>query len=148
MVCVRSLARASRSARLQRARTTAPAGLKRLTSPAKEPEPSSGGRLTDAPAAANLPCALDDGRLQRKSSAWSPYPPLTVADLPEQVLAGGRERRRGGGFDPAGRMLEEVERELIEATLRLTAGNREKAAKLMGIGERTLYLRLEHDHLD
>ncbi|MEO0064043.1 MAG: hypothetical protein RLZZ377_469 [Chloroflexota bacterium] len=68
-------ARASRSARLQRARTTAPASLKRLTSPTREPEPSSGGRLTDAPAAANLPCALDDGRLQRKSSAWSSYPP-------------------------------------------------------------------------
>ena len=27
--------------------------------------------MADAPAAANLPCALDDGRLQRKSSAWS-----------------------------------------------------------------------------
>jgi two-component system response regulator HydG len=37
---------------------------------------------------------------------------------------------------------------LIEATLRLTAGNREKAAKLMGIGERTLYRRLKHYHLD
>ena len=74
VVCVRSPARASRSARLQRARTTAPAGLKRLTSPTKEPEPSSGAHLADAPAAANLPCALDDGRLQRKSSAWSPYP--------------------------------------------------------------------------
>jgi two-component system response regulator HydG len=73
---------------------------------------------------------------------------LTVADLPEQVLAGAREPRRGGGFELAGRTLEEVERELIEATLRLTAGNREKAAKLMGIGERTLYRRLKHYHLD
>ena len=104
--------------------------------------------MTDAPAAANLPCALDDGRLQRKSSAWSSYPPLTVADLPEQVLAGARERRRGGGFDLASRMLEEAGRELIEATLRLTAGNREKAAKLMGIGKRTLYRRLKYNHLD
>jgi hypothetical protein len=78
-VCVRSLARASTSARIQRACTTAPAGLKRLTSPTKEPEPSSGGHLTDAPASANLPCALGDGRLQRKSSAWSSYPPWRSA---------------------------------------------------------------------
>ena len=31
----------------------------------------------------------------------------------------------------------------IRETLRLTAGNREQAAKLLGIGERTLYRKLK-----
>src|SRR5205814_6780192 len=38
-----------------------------------------------------------------------------------------------------GRPLAEVERYYIEKTLERTAGNREEAAKLLGIGERTLY---------
>jgi two-component system response regulator HydG len=38
-----------------------------------------------------------------------------------------------------GRPLIEVERYFIEKTLELTAGNREEAAKKLGIGERTLY---------
>jgi len=33
--------------------------------------------LTDRPAAANLPIAVDDGRLRRKSSAWNSYPRLS-----------------------------------------------------------------------
>ena len=38
------------------------------------PDLGSGGDLTDRPAAANLPCAVDDGRLRRKSSAWMSHP--------------------------------------------------------------------------
>ena len=30
--------------------------------------------MTDRPAAANLPLAIDDGRLRRKPSAWNSYP--------------------------------------------------------------------------
>ncbi len=46
----------------------------------------------------------------------------------------------GGGADSlVGRPLTEVERYYIEKTLELTAGNREEAAKRLGIGERTLY---------
>ncbi|MDD3469887.1 MAG: sigma-54 dependent transcriptional regulator [Thermoguttaceae bacterium] len=41
-----------------------------------------------------------------------------------------------------GRPIAELERHFIEATLRFTAGNREEAAKLLGIGERTLYRKL------
>jgi two-component system response regulator HydG len=36
-----------------------------------------------------------------------------------------------------------VERDLIEANLRLCAGNREKAAKILCIGERTLYRKIK-----
>jgi two-component system response regulator HydG len=38
-----------------------------------------------------------------------------------------------------GRPLKEIERHYIEKTLEMTQGNREEAAKLLGIGERTLY---------
>jgi two-component system response regulator HydG len=48
----------------------------------------------------------------------------------------------GGTTSPAslvGRPLNEVERYYIEETLRLTDGNRVEAARMLGIGERTLY---------
>gem|GEM_PF-1075151 len=65
----------SRPGRIQNARTTAPARVERLASPAPRPDLGSGGDLTDRPAAANLPCAVNDGRLRRRSSAWNSYPP-------------------------------------------------------------------------
>ena len=37
----------------------------------------------------------------------------------------------------------EAERELIRNTLKLTNGNREQAAKILGIGERTLYRKIK-----
>jgi len=43
----------------------------------------------------------------------------------------------------AGRLLEEIEREAIVQTLELTGGNREETAARLGIGERTLYRKLE-----
>ncbi len=72
---------------------------------------------------------------------------LRESDLPDSLRAAARAPKRGG-VELAGRTLEEVERELIEATLELTGGNREKAAQLMGIGERTLYRRLKHYQLE
>jgi two-component system response regulator HydG len=47
--------------------------------------------------------------------------------------------RAGAGPNLVGRPLCEVERYYIEQTLELTGGNREEAAKRLGIGERTLY---------
>jgi DNA-binding NtrC family response regulator len=38
--------------------------------------------------------------------------------------------------------MEDMEKELIEKTLRETHGNRRKAAKILGIGERTLYRKI------
>jgi two-component system response regulator HydG len=46
-----------------------------------------------------------------------------------------------------GRPLEEVERIFITETLRLTGGNREQAAELLGIGERTLYRKIKEYQL-
>ncbi|MFQ3593090.1 MAG: sigma-54 dependent transcriptional regulator [Gemmataceae bacterium] len=42
-----------------------------------------------------------------------------------------------------GRPLEEVERFYIEEALKLTDGNREEAATMLGIGERTLYRKIQ-----
>ncbi len=43
----------------------------------------------------------------------------------------------------AGIGLDQLEKRAIRETLKLTAGNREKTAKLLGIGERTLYRKLK-----
>ena len=42
-----------------------------------------------------------------------------------------------------GRTLEEIEKYYIAETLRQTGGNREEAARLLGIGARTLYRKLK-----
>ena len=49
----------------------------------------------------------------------------------------------GAAGSLAGTSLEQIEKRAIRETLRLTAGNREQAAKLLGIGERTLYRKLK-----
>ena len=41
-----------------------------------------------------------------------------------------------------GMSLEDLERIAIERTLRAVGGNRRKAASILGIGERTLYRKL------
>jgi DNA-binding NtrC family response regulator len=43
----------------------------------------------------------------------------------------------------AGLTMEQVEREHIRSTLEMTQGNREQAAKILGIGERTLYRKIK-----
>ena len=42
-----------------------------------------------------------------------------------------------------GKTMDEIERWAIEETLRITAGNREEAAKILDIGARTLYRKLD-----
>lgn len=39
--------------------------------------------------------------------------------------------------------LEEMEKELIDKTLKMVRGNRKKAARILGIGERTLYRKID-----
>ncbi|HMN41154.1 MAG TPA: sigma-54 dependent transcriptional regulator [Phycisphaerales bacterium] len=61
------------------------------------------------------------------------------ADAPDTSDASGA----AGTVSLAGTSLELIEKRAIRETLRLTAGNREQAAKLLGIGERTLYRKLK-----
>ena len=64
-------------------------------------------------------------------------------DLPEAVSGHtGRERHQPISI-PIGTALEEVERRFIKETLRHTKGDKNLAAKLLGIASRTIYRKLE-----
>ncbi|MHC4655495.1 MAG: sigma-54-dependent transcriptional regulator [Planctomycetota bacterium] len=73
---------------------------------------------------------------------------LDVQDLPPEIyqrrqLAAGA----GGPAHLAGVSLNELEKQAIMDTLAKTKGNREKAAKILGIGERTLYRKIKEYNL-
>jgi two-component system response regulator HydG len=75
---------------------------------------------------------------------------LDVDDLPVElepatpaVAAQAAGDAQAGLAGLVGRPLEEVERLFIAETLKLTGGNREQAAELLGIGERTLYRKIK-----
>ncbi len=75
---------------------------------------------------------------------------LDLDDLPEEIMpAGGVESEgsypsdRSGADFLIGRPFSEVERYYIERALDLADGKREEAAKMLGIGERTLYRKLK-----
>ena len=52
-----------------------------------------------------------------------------------------------GNSDLVGRSLKEIERWAIEQTLKLTSGNREETANILGISERNLYRKLKEYEL-
>jgi len=71
---------------------------------------------------------------------------LAVDDLPETVTGSplGTPRRPGRPDAPLDTLdLQALERQAIEQALDKTDGNREEAAKLLGIGERTLYRKIK-----
>jgi two-component system response regulator HydG len=61
----------------------------------------------------------------------------------DALRPGGSATAPAGPAGLVGRPLEEVERYYIEQALQLADGNREEAAKMLGIGERTLYRRIK-----
>jgi DNA-binding NtrC family response regulator len=64
--------------------------------------------------------------------------------LPRALPSGERD---GLPFRP-GTRLDELEREAIRRTLEGVAGNRRRAAALLGIGERTLYRKIKEYGLE
>ena len=75
---------------------------------------------------------------------------LDVDDLTEDLQSATSSSSGDGaaGFDSlVGKSLEEIEKHYIALTLKLTNGNREDAAKILGIGERTLYRKLKEYQL-
>jgi two-component system response regulator HydG len=82
---------------------------------------------------------------------------LDVQDLPPEInrvrqLTGGSTSFTAGGSNEqanaASEMpLNEIEKQAIIDTLAKTGNNREKAAKLLGIGERTLYRKIKEYNL-
>jgi two-component system response regulator HydG len=63
-------------------------------------------------------------------------PPVETPPRPDSVIA-----------TLVGKPLEEIEKLFIAETLKLTGGNREQAAALLGIGERTLYRKIKEFEL-
>jgi DNA-binding NtrC family response regulator len=57
------------------------------------------------------------------------------------AIATGASAGRDGTFVPAGTKLEDVEELLIADALRRTRGDKERAARMLGISARTLYRR-------
>ena len=68
---------------------------------------------------------------------------LEVGDIPPDIH---RPRQLAGTATPGG-TLDEMEKQAIVNALAKTQGNREKAAKILGIGERTLYRKIKEYNL-
>jgi two-component system response regulator HydG len=69
-------------------------------------------------------------------------PWLTIENLPRGIRPSAASTT-GEMKNLAGLSIEQVEKEHIRSTLEMTQGNREQAAKILGIGERTLYRKIK-----
>ncbi|HOX36967.1 MAG TPA: sigma-54 dependent transcriptional regulator [Candidatus Brocadiia bacterium] len=67
---------------------------------------------------------------------------LDTDDLPDYVV-GRSAPVEGASPENAPMTLEDLEREHVRRVLQMVGGNREKAAQILGIGERTLYRKIE-----
>ena len=83
-------------------------------------------------------------------AAGDPESRLEMRHLPDEIrgAAGGADGLLAPEGMPstgntAGLSLDQLEKQAIRDTLHLTHGNREKAAEILGIGERTLYRKLK-----
>jgi two-component system response regulator HydG len=78
---------------------------------------------------------------------------LDIDDLPTELSGGppaataSAEQSPGSLASLVGKPLVDLERLFIAETLRFTGGNREHAAQLLGIGERTLYRKIKEYEL-
>ncbi len=75
---------------------------------------------------------------------------IDVRHIPDEIRIGDEHEQDDASAPSPGAMgslagtpLEQLEKRAIRETLRLTGGNREQTAKLLGIGERTLYRKLK-----
>ncbi len=68
---------------------------------------------------------------------------IGVDDLPPEIYQPPGEAADQQFGQLAGISLEQAEKELIRNTLKMTNGNREQAASILGIGERTLYRKIK-----
>ena len=70
-------------------------------------------------------------------------PVLGMESLPPDIRPAGGDVPLGGMNNLVGIPIVQAEKELIRNTLKLVNGNREQAAKILGIGERTLYRKIK-----
>jgi len=67
---------------------------------------------------------------------------IQISHVPEEIRT-DESSQSGSIGSLAGVGLDKLEKEAIRQTLAMTGGNREQAANLLGIGERTLYRKLK-----
>ena len=67
---------------------------------------------------------------------------IDVRDVPDEIRSVDDGESGVGMGSLAGIGLDRLEKEAIRQTLAMTGGNRERAAQILGIGERTLYRKL------
>ncbi len=75
---------------------------------------------------------------------------LDLDDLPEELADPAETSGEPAGNSLAalvGKPLQQIERLFVAETLRVTGGNREEAAHMLGIGERTLYRKIKEYQL-
>ena len=77
---------------------------------------------------------------------------LTGSGLPSNTEAGSSDTESKGeaavlSFRVGEKKLDEIEKEMIYATLKFTDGDKHSAAKLLGLSERTLYRKLKGDEI-
>jgi len=68
---------------------------------------------------------------------------ITLKELPEKLREGSAEDTSHSMTLPLGTTMAEVERRLIVETLNQTGGDKSRAARILGIGRKTLYRKLE-----
>jgi two-component system response regulator HydG len=73
----------------------------------------------------------------------STTPKLGPDSLPADIRPAGGDVPLGGMNNLVGIPIVQAEKELIRNTLKLVNGNREQAARILGIGERTLYRKIK-----
>ena len=78
----------------------------------------------------------------QKMVVMSTEPHIDVKDVPDEIrMSDDDEHLHLGAL--AGVGIDRLEKEAIRQTLAMTGGNREQAAEMLGIGERTLYRKLK-----
>ena len=70
---------------------------------------------------------------------------IEVEDLPSHI---GKAQNTGSVSLEVGITLAEAEKQLIISTLAVCAGNKTKAAEILGIGRKTLHRKLQEYHID
>ena len=74
---------------------------------------------------------------------------LDVDDLPPDFEGGGEDLPANalGPADLVGQPMSQIEKWAYQQTLALTNGNREEAARILGVGARTVYRKLKEYEL-
>ncbi|MEO0588283.1 MAG: helix-turn-helix domain-containing protein, partial [Planctomycetota bacterium] len=104
---------------------------------------------TDAPSPAEVRRQREKNRrsavrlVERGDKAFADGDTIEPRHLPPNLKAGDGDASSPGPAVEGAMSLDQLEKQAIRNALQSTSGNREHAAKILGIGERTLYRKLK-----